>query len=835
MVIIAEFLGCGVTLMMLFQNGDTGGFLAAGLLAGGILLVSLLFWLALGSRVFKQLRPHLQTRIFLALAIALGAALTMMGGHGATIESQAGMLLCIVALGGACVVIVAALAPVQAAMLAFATSGVVALLFTADSLAFSSMALTLLLCLALVSVKLARWDLAAMVRQLEGEAQSVRASRLLAEFEENGTGWFWETDRHGNIAYISAKLAKAIGKTPEAIVGHPLPDLVQTDDADKGERTLGFHMSTRTAFSEIPLRAAIADEERWWSISGRPVIDDYGHFRGFVGSGTDLTEMRRSEAEVTRLARNDPLTGLANRVEMRRTLDQAISDPLGKERRPALFLLDLDRFKSVNDTLGHPVGDQLLKLVAQRLERVVGAQGRVGRLGGDEFKVVLPDLSNREKLSEIARAIIASLSQPYMINGSTVTIGASVGVAVGPFDGATSDALIRNADLALYAAKADGRGVHRFYEAKMHENADERRMLEADLRRALAEGGLHLAYQPVVSTADTRIVGFEALVRWNHPTRGPVSPSTFIPIAEDIGLIEQIGEWVLRTACHEAAGWPRKVRVAVNVSPIQFANPQLATVVANALAASQLDPERLELEITEGVFLNEGVDTDARFDQLKGLGVRLALDDFGTGYSSLGYLKKAPFDKIKIDQSFVRGAAVKGNRNSAIIKAIVALAESLNMETTAEGAETHDEIELIRSLGCSHIQGFIYGKPQPAAETRERLLAEEGEAGTEGFKTSRAPRAMMLRLASLTVDGKSHTVRIRNISAGGALIEGVGDIAEDTPVNIEISEGRTVAAVVRWSAEDRFGLKFNEEINPAQVTAQPQRSQIRRRAFGQAA
>ncbi|RYG63360.1 bifunctional diguanylate cyclase/phosphodiesterase, partial [bacterium] len=341
----------------------------------------------------------------------------------------------------------------------------------------------------------------------------------------------------------------------------------------------------------------------------------------------------------------------------------------------------------------------------QRLTRVVGAEGLVGRLGGDEFQVLLPDLDHRDTLSTLACELIASLSQPYFVGGASVTIGCSIGIAIAPDHGGDSETLVRNADLALYAAKADGRGVHRFYSDDMLAGAKKRQQLEDDLRHALATGGFHLAYQPVVGTADERIVGFEALVRWDHPTRGPVSPADFIPVAEECGLIEALGEWVLRTACIEAAAWPREVRVAVNVSPIQFANPRLPSLVTSALARAGLPAHRLELEITEGVFLDESSSSDAMFAALKGLGVRLALDDFGTGYSSLGYLRTAPFDKIKIDQSFVRGAAQPGNRNAAIIRAIVTLADTLGMDTTAEGVEIQDEIRLVRELGCSHIQG----------------------------------------------------------------------------------------------------------------------------------
>jgi diguanylate cyclase (GGDEF)-like protein len=366
-----------------------------------------------------------------------------------------------------------------------------------------------------------------------------------------------------------------------------------------------------------------------------------------------------------------------------------------------VFLLDLDRFKQVNDTMGHPAGDALLKQVAQRLESTVGAMGRVGRLGGDEFQVIFPGKIDRDELGHLAARVIEALSQPYSLEGSRVTIGASIGIALAPGDGVTSEALIRNADLALYAAKDGGRGRYHFYAADLHSDAEERRKMENDLRDAVANGGLELYYQPVVQTATEKITGFEALLRWNHPQHGFVSPAKFIPIAEDTGMIAAIGEWALRTACKDLARWPANVRVAVNVSALQFANPALPSIVTQALAHAQVDPQRLELEITESVFINDDEGTEQMFRALKAIGVRMALDDFGTGYSSLGYLKKAPFDKIKIDQSFVRGATQPGSINGAIIASIVSLAEALGMETTAEGVETFDELDLCANSGAA--------------------------------------------------------------------------------------------------------------------------------------
>ncbi|WP_256326070.1 bifunctional diguanylate cyclase/phosphodiesterase [Sphingomonas sp. NFR15] len=646
------------------------------------------------------------------------------------------------------------------------------------------------------------------------------AARLVREYEEQGTGWFWQTDREGRVTYLSTKVAAELDTADTPAIGAPIRTLFRVDtNATETERTIAFHLASRTAFSNYSVRPAVPGKlERWWSMSGRPITDADGTFQGFIGNGSDLTERRRAEAEIARLALFDSLTGLANRQRMRQWLDQTLSQARGG-RGTALFLLDLDRFKAVNDTLGHQTGDALLKQVAQRLVRAIGDSGLVGRLGGDEFQVVLPGMTEHDMLGTVARGVIEALSQPYSIDGSSISIGCSIGIAIAPEDGDDAETMVRNADLALYGAKGDGRGVHRFFKPAMLDGARSRKQIEDDLRHALAADQLHVAYQPVVSTASGRIVGYEALVRWEHPTRGSVSPAEFVPVAEDCGLIEAIGEWVLRTACIEAATWPDDIRVAVNVSPIQFANPALPTIVTSALARSGIAPGRLELEITEGVFLDETAQSEQMFKTLKAIGVRLALDDFGTGYSSLGYLKKAPFDKIKIDQGFVRGAAIPGNRNAAIIRAIVTLADALDMETTAEGVETQDEIALIRALGCSHIQGWAYGKAARAGEVPAQLAAQGGMPLASAPARSRPPRHTMIRTARIRAGDAAGEIRIRNLSPGGAMIDGIAIDGEATDVDvmIELVEDEMFPAKLRWAIDGRAGLEFESPFNMARL------------------
>jgi diguanylate cyclase (GGDEF)-like protein/PAS domain S-box-containing protein len=654
-----------------------------------------------------------------------------------------------------------------------------------------------------------RAERAEQMRQQEIERRQVRAEEILADYEQTGQGWFWETDRRGMIAYVSPTVGQSLGRDASEINGVPLTELFILDPEERdSERALNFHLSARSSFSDVAVRANMPNEERWWSISGRPVHDGYGNFLGFRGSGTDLTEKRLSQERATRLAHYDSLTGLSNRFQMSQTMDKILGGARAEHRQCAVFLLDLDRFKQVNDTLGHPVGDALLRQVAQRLQAAVGDGGRVGRLGGDEFKVILPGRASRQELGDLANRIIEQLSQPYSVEGHRVAIGVSLGIALSPDDGQTSETLVRHADLALYAAKDRGRGQYHFYAPDLLSDAQERRQLEEDLREAITQGGLELHYQPVVETSTEKITGFEALLRWNHPKHGQLLPARFIPIAEEAGLIASIGEWVLRTACHDLARWPESVRVAVNVSSLQFANPSLPSIVTNALAAAQACPSRLELEITESVFFNEDAGLDAMFAALKRVGVRLALDDFGTGYSSLGYLRKAPFDKIKIDQGFVRGATVKGSRNGAIIASIVSLAEALGMETTAEGVETLDELDLVRLLGCSHIQGHIYERPLTVEAATTRL-----DAGlfaiAKGPRSTRANRQRLLRKVTLDHNGEKYGATIRNLSRTGALIEGLWNVPPGTAFNFRIADGDLIIATTRWSQEDRMGLEFS--------------------------
>ncbi len=642
-----------------------------------------------------------------------------------------------------------------------------------------------------------------------------RAVALLRDYEQSGIGWFWSSDHDGRLTYISDCVAKSLGRDPKDLVGQPIQSLfiLDRDDDDPVERTLPLILSARKTFVELAVRAALDDHEVWWSISGRPQFNADGEFCGYNGNGTDVTATRQNQKDASRLAQYDSLTGLANRHRMGKRLSATLTAYKSAKRACAVLMIDLDRFKQVNDTLGHPAGDELLKQVAQRLQRVVTEKGcEIGRLGGDEFQIMLPDIDDRGRLGEIAKTIITMVSQPYQIEGSRCVIGASVGIAIAPYDGLDSEELIRSADLALYASKGGGRGQFRFYSSDLHSEAERRKQIEDDLRDALANGEMRVAYQPIVDTRTNKVVTLEAFSRWEHPELGDVPPGVFIPIAEEANLIGALGDWVLKQACIDAMSWPGSVRVAVNVSASQFANPGFAAVVAQALAHAGMPPERLELELTESIFLGDQASTEDMFNTLKLLGVRLALDDFGTGYSSLGYLQHAPFDKIKIDKGFIRGVTQPESRNRAIIASIVGLASALRMDTTAEGIEAHDELDEMRKLGVGQIQGFIYAPALPSDEVAEAMTSGEWVIEPCGPSKYRQERRTVLRKVGLIHEDHRYEATMRNLSRTGCMVEGLLDVPVGTPFVVDFGEGQLAVAVVRRSAGAMQGLEFEQPL-----------------------
>lgn len=564
--------------------------------------------------------------------------------------------------------------------------------------------------------------------------KSETVSLLLREFEDSGADWLWQTDTARCVTHTSPRFAYALETDPKAIEGQPLLKLIAGDAWETGRYPEALHdlaerLKRRESFANLIVPVTIRGTRHWWELSASPRQSESGTFLGFRGVGSDVTEQRESAEKISHLARFDTLTGLPNRLQLTEALGQALADAEQWRRRCGFMMIDLDRFKAVNDTLGHPVGDRLLAQVAKRLKMIMSANELCGRLGGDEFAVVLKDASDANHMATVARHIIETLSKPYEIDQNTLYIGASVGSAVGPIDGRTVELLMRSADLALYRSKDEGGNTHHSYQHKLHANAEERRVLEFELRNALEGNQFHLEYQPVVeANGEHGITGFEALLRWNNPKFGLVSPAKFIPVAEDARLIVPIGNWVLRQACTDAMRWPEGIKIAVNVSVDQLTSHGFVETVVQALHDSGLPAWRLELEVTESIFVRDGGLAVQILDRLRKLGVKLSLDDFGTGYSSLGYLSNIRFDTIKVDRSFVGGAAKGKAESIAIIRAVVAMADALEIATTAEGVENEAELGLVQQFGCDKIQGYYFGRPmgfsdacalfQPAAADR---------------------------------------------------------------------------------------------------------------------
>jgi diguanylate cyclase (GGDEF)-like protein len=442
---------------------------------------------------------------------------------------------------------------------------------------------------------------------------------------------------------------------------------------------------------------------------------------GWVATHEDITERRKAEAKIEYMAHHDALTDLANRLQLFEQLEETLARPK-QGAHLAVFCLDLDRFKDVNDEHGHPIGDLLLRTVAKRLRQCIRDSDLVARLGGDEFAIMQVGASQPRDATSLASRLIEVIGAPYELGGRLVVIEASVGIALAPNDGLDPDQLLKNADTALYRAKSEGRGLYRFFEPEMDARMQARRTLEIDLRKALANGEFELFYQPLVDMQTEYVTGFEALIRWHHPERGLIVPLDFIPVAEETGLIVPIGDWVLRQACAEAATWPSNVKVAVNLSPIQFKKKGILPAVVSALAASGLSPDRLELEITESVLLQDGDATLAVLQELRALGARISMDDFGTGYSSLSYLRKFPFDKIKIDQSFIFDMSDHSD-GLAIVRAVIAMGSGLGIATTAEGVETLAQFKQLKLEGCTEVQGYLFSPPRPAAEIKGLLAS----------------------------------------------------------------------------------------------------------------
>jgi diguanylate cyclase (GGDEF)-like protein len=539
-------------------------------------------------------------------------------------------------------------------------------------------------------------------RELREAAQTVKL--LLHDYQEQGSDWLWEVGEDGLLIEPSTRFAQAAERPVEMLDDIPMISLFdQCPERD----ILSDHLASFRSFRNVAVPLVVSGEQRWWSMSAQPVESESRqmHLRGVA---TDISATKNAEVKMAYMAHYDGLTDLPNRFLFAETLSRTLQ----RQKRgagTAVISVDLDHFKGVNDTLGHPAGDALLQIVSRRIETCLNEIDIVARMGGDEFAILLPGVHDRAIVEKIATQILEELREPFDLDGSQVIIAASLGIVIAPDDGANAETLMKHVDLALYSAKANGRNRFAFFDLTMDEAAQARRMVEIDLRSALNRDELSLHYQPLINVKTGETVAYEALLRWFHPKHGLVMPDEFIAIAEETGLIVQLGEWVIRNAVAEVARWPEHISVSVNLSPLQMKSNSLISTVINALASSGVAPQRLELEITETVLMHETAVNLATLHRLREVGVRIALDDFGTGYSSLNYLRSFPFDKIKIDRCFVE--EVDSHEESrAIIRAITGLANSLGMVTTAEGVENIEQLDRLRTEGCTQVQGFLFSK-----------------------------------------------------------------------------------------------------------------------------
>jgi diguanylate cyclase (GGDEF)-like protein/PAS domain S-box-containing protein len=677
-------VGTGVVIRLTIQSGCLG-----------------IFWMLLPTFFFAD-ATELQRIVMMAVIAGMMAGATLMFS---TMVSAGTLYLVITGIGGLWMAVILQ----SPAMFVMAT------LYTG--------------CLALGMISNGAAFVRAALVRAEVVDQKQTIALLLREVEESEGDWLWQTDAQHEFSRVSPRMARCLKRSESDLIGASLINLL-IGDSDAPTRasalkTIERRIASRKPFVDMIIPLEMNGKSRWLKLSANPIFDESDNFCGYRGVGSDITELRRSEEKISHMARYDALTGLPNRTMVHDAITESLRRSARLSSTTALIMIDLDRFKLVNDTLGHPIGDRLLCEVADRVRNALGPGQLFGRIGGDEFAVVMGDQDSRKTAEATALKIIAAISMPYKIDDHSISIGASAGIACGVEDGASVDVLLRNADLALYHAKEKGRGNFAAFDQSMHTKAEERRTIEVDLREALERNQLELVYQPIVSVDGTTIRGFEALLRWHHPILGEIPPTKFIPIAEETGLIGAIGDWVIRNACMTARAWPNDTKVSVNLSPVQFTNSMLPSTVMGALAQSQLEPHRLELEITEGVFLLETAQTSAVLAQLKSLGVGIALDDFGTGYSSLGYLQKTTFSTIKIDRSFIHGTIVGNNENSAIIRAIVAMADSLEINTTAEGAENEADLSAVRELGCKQVQGFVFGRPMSASDALQLFDSDQ--------------------------------------------------------------------------------------------------------------
>lgn len=635
---------------------------------------------------------------------------------------------------------------------------------------------------------------------------------MLDELEQSGLGWFWASDASGHLTYLSAAIAARLDVPLGELIGQPLPTIFAAADREERGKSLALMLGAHKAFAGMAVRAARRPEGTVLRLSGQPVTDAAGHFIGFRGTGADITEEYHREEETARLARYDSLTGLSNRHRMAHNIEATLTAFRTARRNCAVMMIDLDRFKHVNDTLGHAAGDELLKQVAARLTRAIDRECEIGRLGGDEFQVMLPDVDDRGVLGDLAMKIITMLRQPYSLEEGRCVIGASVGIAIAPHDGVTRDEIVRAADLALYASKNGGRGQYRFFSGELENETIFRRRLEQDLGTALREEQLFLRFEPIVEAAAGTVSSLEAHVCWNHADRGIIDEEEFAQIIEGSALLADVGRWAIAAACARAGDWPDTVRIAVNVPVPLFLADDFVTLVADAVDAAGIAPSRLELEISEAVFFGDASVVDRALAGLFKLGVRLTLDEFGSGYSSLAYLRRAPFDAIKIDQKLVAEAERHDSRELGLVRAIVALAGALQMDTMAGGIESAGLLAALTECGVRYLEGPIFSEPVDAAMVASEMADGAWKIDPGAERTRRARRRTVFRKIQVIHDDYAYEVTLRNLSRTGALIQGLADVPKGTQFVVDLGGGQLAVATVIRSNGDVQGLEFEQSL-----------------------
>lgn len=654
------------------------------------------------------------------------------------------------------------------------------------------------------------------LRSLRGGAASALSDgerlAMLDELEKSGLGWFWASDAEGRLTYISSAIAERLDVPLADLLGQSMTTIFTAAEREGRAKSLSLMLGAHKAFTGMAVRATRRPDSAVLRLAGQPVFGTGGRFAGFRGTGADISEEFHREEETARLARYDSLTGLSNRHRMAHQIDSTLTAFRAAKRNCAVMMLDLDRFKHVNDTLGHAAGDELLKQVAERLTRAIDRECEIGRLGGDEFQVMIPDVDDRGVLGELAAKIIAMLRQPYSLDDGRCVIGASVGIAIAPHDGVTCEEIVRAADLALYAAKNGGRGQYRFFSGELENETIFRRRLEQHLGEALREEQLFLRYEPIVDAAAQTVQAVEAHVCWNHSERGIIDEEEFAQIVEGSSLIGDVGIWAIREACRRAVLWPDSVRIAVNVPVPLFLSENFVGEIEGALTEAGLTPGRLELEISEAVFFGETSIVDRTLANLFKLGVRMTLDEFGSGYSSLAYLRRAPFDSTKIDQKLVAEAERHDSRELGLVRAIVALAGALQMDTIANGIESAPLLAVLSDCGVRYLQGPIFSEPVDQDVLEQEIADGSWKIDPGAERTRRARRRTVFRKIQIFHDDYAYEVTLRNLSRTGALIQGLANVPKGTQFVVDLGGGQLAVATVTRSSGDTQGLEFEQSL-----------------------